>query len=55
MRRVRLGQKWMVRPERILSEEETVDVLVHLADPQLLMCETSFRPAPESLKYSGFN
>jgi integrase len=40
MRRVKLGRKWMVRPERILSEEETVDVLVHLADPQLLICET---------------
>ncbi len=40
MRRVKLGRKWMVRPERILSEEETVDVLVHLTDPQLLICET---------------
>jgi integrase len=40
MRRVKLGRKWTVRPERILSEEETVDVLLHLDDPHLLICET---------------
>jgi integrase len=40
MRRVKLGRKWMVRPERILSEEETVDVLVHLDGPHLLICDT---------------
>jgi integrase len=40
MRRVKVGRKWMVRPERILTEEETVEVLVHLRDPQLLVCET---------------
>ena len=40
MRRVKLGRKWVVRPERILCEEETMQVLAGLADPQLLICET---------------
>ena len=40
MRRVKLGRKWVVRPERILSEEETMQVLTGLRDPQLLICET---------------
>jgi integrase len=30
----------MVRPERILSEEETMQVLAGLQDPHLLICET---------------
>lgn len=40
MRRVKVGRKWTVRPERILTEEETVDVLSRLEDPCLLICET---------------
>ena len=40
MRRVKLGRKWVVRPERILSEEETMQVLARLSDPHLLICET---------------
>jgi integrase len=40
MSRVRIGRKWMVRPERILSEEETMQVLAGLQDPHLLICET---------------
>ncbi|OFW27421.1 MAG: hypothetical protein A3J28_03365 [Acidobacteria bacterium RIFCSPLOWO2_12_FULL_60_22] len=39
-RRVRLGRKWVVRPEQILSEEETMQVLARLDDPHLLICET---------------
>jgi integrase len=40
MRRVKVGRKWAVRPERILTEEETLDVLSRLEDPHLLICET---------------
>jgi integrase len=40
MRRVKLPKKWKVRPERILTEEETVRVLARLEDPHLLICET---------------
>ena len=40
MRRVKLGRRWVVRPERILSEEETIQVLARLTDPQLLISET---------------
>ena len=40
MRRVKLGRRWVVRPEQILSEEETMQVLAGLADPHLLICET---------------
>jgi len=40
MRRVRLGRRWVVRPEHILSEEETMQVLARLDDPHLLICET---------------
>ena len=32
--RVKIGEKWSVRPERILTEEETVKVLARLSDPQ---------------------
>ena len=40
MRRVKLGRRWVVRPEQILSEEETMQVLAGIADPHLLICET---------------
>ncbi|MBI4459432.1 MAG: tyrosine-type recombinase/integrase, partial [Acidobacteria bacterium] len=40
MNRVKIGRKWVVRPERILSEQETMRVLALLEDPQLLICET---------------
>jgi integrase len=39
-RRVKLGRRWVVRPEQILSQEETVAVLDRLSDPHLLICET---------------
>ena len=39
-RRVKLGRRWVVRPEQILSEEETMEVLAQLDDPHLLICET---------------
>lgn len=40
LRRVKLGRRWVVRPEQILSEEETMQVLARLDDPHLLICET---------------
>lgn len=39
--RVKVGQKWSVRPERIPTEEETVRVLARLSDPNLLVVETA--------------
>jgi integrase len=39
--RVKIGQKWSVRPDRILTEEETVRVLARLNDPNLLVVETA--------------
>src|SRR5258708_37096016 len=39
--RVKIGEKWSVRPERILTEEETVKVLARLIDPNLLVLETA--------------
>jgi integrase len=39
--RVKIGEKWTVRPERILTEEETVKVLARLNDPNLLVIETA--------------
>jgi integrase len=39
--RVKIGPKWSVRPERILTEEETVRVLARLSDPNLLIIETA--------------
>src|SRR5258708_17939284 len=39
--RVKIGEKWSVRPERILTEEETVRVLARLSDPNLLILETA--------------
>jgi integrase len=41
MSRVKIGQKWSVRPERILTDEETVRVLARLSDPNLLVIETA--------------
>jgi integrase len=40
MTRVKLGRKWSVRPDRILTHEETAEVFARLVDPQLLICET---------------
>jgi integrase len=39
--RVKIGQKWVVRPERILNEDETVRVLARLSEPNLLVVETA--------------
>jgi integrase len=39
--RVKLREKWRVRPERILTEEETVRVLARLSDPNRLVLETA--------------
>jgi integrase len=39
-RRVKLGRRWVVRPEQILSDQETMQVLARLDDPNLLICET---------------
>jgi integrase len=41
MSRVKIGEKWSVRPERILTGEETVKVLARLSDPNLLIVETA--------------
>lgn len=40
MKRVKVGRKWTVRPDRILTAEETADVFSRLEDPHLLICET---------------
>src|ERR1017187_2749816 len=40
MARVKVGRKWSVRPDRILTHEETAEVFARLVDPQLLICET---------------
>jgi integrase len=40
MARVKIGRKWSVRPDRILTHEETAEVFVRLVDPPLLICET---------------
>ncbi len=37
--RVKLPKKWQVYERRILTEEETAHVLVHLRDPHRLICE----------------
>jgi len=39
--RVKIGEKWNVRPERILTWDETVRVLARLTDPNLLVIETA--------------
>lgn len=41
MSRVKIGEKWTVRPERILTEDETVKVMARLSDPNLLIIETA--------------
>jgi integrase len=41
MSRVKIGTKWNVRPERILTEAETVRVLARLKEPNLLILETT--------------
>ncbi len=41
MSRVKIGEKWSVRPERILTGEETLRVLARLSDPNLLILETA--------------
>jgi integrase len=38
--KVNIGRKWVVRPQRILTPEETERVLGRLEDPNLLICET---------------
>ena len=40
MRRVKIGRRWTVRPEQILSEQDTMQVLARLDDPHRLICET---------------
>ena len=40
MSRVKIGERWGVRPERILTGEETVRVLARLRDPNLLIVES---------------
>lgn len=40
MKRVKVGRKWTVRPDRILTAEETAEVFSRLEDPHLLICET---------------
>jgi integrase len=40
MRRVKVGRKWKVRPDRILTDDETAEVFSRLQDPHLLICET---------------
>jgi integrase len=40
MVRVKVGKKWTVRENRILTDEETADLFAHLEDPHLLICET---------------
>jgi integrase len=39
--RVKIGEKWSGRPERILTGEETIRVLRRLDDPNLLILETA--------------
>jgi integrase len=39
--RVKIGEKFNVRPERILTETETVKVLARLTEPNLLVVETA--------------
>jgi len=51
--RVKIGEKWSVRPERILTEEETVRVLARLSDPNRLVLETESPPAHGSPKFLG--
>jgi integrase len=41
MSRVKIGEKWSKRPDRILTDVETVRVLARLRDPNLLVLETA--------------
>ena len=55
MSRVKIGEKWSVRPDRILTEDETVKVLARLNDPNLLILETAIataRASPRSLAWA---
>ena len=38
--RVKIGEKWSVRPERILTEEETVRVLARMSEPPAMTIMT---------------
>ena len=40
MQWVNPGRKWVVREDRILTDEETAAVFARMEDPQLLVCET---------------
>jgi integrase len=40
MQWVKVGRKWTVREDRILTDQETAAVFARLVDPQLLICET---------------
>ena len=40
MKWVKVGRKWTVREDRILTDEETAAVFARLHDPPLLICET---------------
>ena len=39
LRRVKIGRKWTVRPDRILDDDQTAAVFARLADPHVLICE----------------
>src|ERR1035437_31246 len=39
LRRVKVGRKWTVRPDRILDDDETAAVFARLEDPHLVICE----------------
>ena len=51
--RVKIGEKWSVRPERILTEEETVRVLARLSDPNLLSARNRNRHRRAHLRNPG--
>lgn len=38
--RVKLGRKWVVREDRILTDEETAGVFARLTGPNPMTCET---------------
>ena len=40
MQWVKVGRKWTVREDRILTDQQTAEVFARLEDPQLLICET---------------
>jgi integrase len=53
--RVKIGEKWSVRPERILTEEETVRVMARLSDPNLLVLETTIATGARISELLGLN